>query len=80
VLRVDFSFARLSISESLFSGERGTRILNLGIISSGLAQKSVVIKSVVVCQFDRAPVFVRIFSADFVSAGTKRDTVVVPAG
>jgi hypothetical protein len=59
---------------------RGTRTLELGIVSSGLAQKSLVIKSVAVCQFGRAPVFARIFSADFVSGGTKSDTVLVPAG
>jgi hypothetical protein len=46
----------------------------------GPRAKSLAIKSVVVCQFGRAPVLSAFFSADFVSAGTKSDTVVVPAG
>lgn len=57
-------------------GERGTRTLDHGIMSSAFAQIDIFIQSLGTDAFDRAPVFARIFPVDFACVGTRSDTVI----
>jgi hypothetical protein len=56
-------------------GERSTRTLDLGIMSSDFTHKSLFIQSLGDEPFGRAPVFVRVFTYDLACGGTKSDTV-----
>src|ERR1700688_748571 len=58
-----------------FGGERGTRTLDLGIMSSDFKQKSLLTQSLSDVLFGSAPVFVRIFPGNFSCVRTKSDTV-----
>jgi hypothetical protein len=57
-------------------GERGTRTLDLGIMSSDFNQKSLLIQSLSRLLSDSMPVFVRIYPDDFSCVRTKSDTVI----
>ena len=57
-------------------GERGTRTLDLGIMSCDFEQKSLLIQSLSNVLSGSVPVFVRIFPGDCPYMRTKSDTVI----
>jgi hypothetical protein len=58
-----------------FGGERGTRTLDLGIMSSDFERKPLLFQQLSTRPIDRTPVPARIYPANFACGGTKSDTV-----